>query len=115
MFLIGLQRVYIRWTLSIEYVILNKGPFYVHGCGLVGPCLIGLQRVDIRWILSIKYVVLYEGPSYVQYIRWALIKSYIIYTKGPSYVNSLQANQPGTEQATPMYIRWTLVKVPLFL
>ena len=41
--LIGLQRVDIRWTLSIEYVVLNKGLSYVCGCGLVGPCLIGLQ------------------------------------------------------------------------
>ena len=64
---------YIRWTLSIEYVVLNKGPSYVRGCGLVGPWLIGLQRVDIRRTLSIKYVVLYKGPSYVQYIRWTLI------------------------------------------
>ena len=32
----------------------------------------------------------------------------------PSYVNSLQTNKPGTDQATPTYIRWTLIKVPAF-
>ena len=37
--LIVLQRVDIRWTLSIEYVVLNKGPSYVRGCGLVSPCM----------------------------------------------------------------------------
>ena len=29
---------------------LYKGPSYVRGCGLVGPCLIGMQQVDIRRI-----------------------------------------------------------------
>ena len=57
----------------------------------------------------------YKGSSYVLYIRWTLIKNYIFYTKGPSYVNSLQANQTGTDQATPTYIRWTLIKVPALL
>ena len=46
---------------------LYKGPSYVCGCGLVGPCLIGLRRVDIRWTLSIEYSSLNKGPSYVQY------------------------------------------------
>ena len=43
---------------------LYKGPFYVHGCGLVGHWLISLQLVDIRWTLSIKYNN--KGPSYVR-------------------------------------------------
>ena len=32
-------------------------------------------------------------------------------TRDPSYVKSLKANQTGTNQATPTYIRWTLYKV----
>ena len=92
-------------TIHFHRTLYYKGPSYV---------------LYIRWYYKGPSYVLYirwyyKGPSYVLYIRWTLIKNYILYTKGPSYVNSLQANQTGTDQATPTYIRWTLIKVPALL
>ena len=107
--------LYIRWTLIKNYIPYTKGPSYVNSLEANQPGTDQATPMYIRWTLIKNYILYTKGPSYVLYIRWTLIKNYILYTKGPSYVNSLQANQTGTNQATPTYIKWTLIKVPALL
>ena len=95
-----------KTTFYTKRALYYKGLFYVQRPLILRVHL--MYQGSFLCTIHIHRTLYYKGPSYVLYIRWTLIKNYILYTKGPSYVNSLQANQTGTDQATPTYIRWTL-------
>ena len=101
-----LQTGWQKTTFYTKRTLYYKGLFYVQRPLILRVHL--MYQGSFLCTIHFYRTLYYKGPSYVLYIRWTLIKNYILYTKGPSYVNSLEANQPGTNQATPMYIRWTL-------